>query len=76
MSKHSEWIIKSTYCFYAHMHEIMNLNRSKSACTIHWGCTGPGQQLRATARSTPERGGAGQMTVAETRAVEGWSRLS
>ena len=28
--------LKSTYCFYAHMHEIMKLNRSKSACTIHW----------------------------------------
>ena len=25
-----------TYCFYAHMHEIMKLNRSKSACRIHW----------------------------------------
>ena len=28
--------LKSTYCFYAHMHEIMKLNRSKSACRIHW----------------------------------------
>ena len=35
-----QWIVhldlKSTYCFYAYMHEIMNLNHSKSACTIHW----------------------------------------
>ena len=28
--------LKSTYCFYAHMHEIIKLNRSKSACRIHW----------------------------------------
>eukprot|EP01048_Picozoa_sp_COSAG05_P001502 COSAG05_NODE_50_length_24118_cov_89.534036_18_plen_126_part_00 len=32
-----QWIVhpdlKSTYCFYAYMHEIMNLNHSKSACT-------------------------------------------
>ena len=30
--------LKSTYCFYAHtrMHEIMKLNRSKSAYRIHW----------------------------------------
>ena len=28
--------LKSTYCFYAHMHEIMKLNRSKSVCRIHW----------------------------------------
>ena len=29
-------LLKSTYCVYAHMHEIMKLNRSKSACRIHW----------------------------------------
>jgi len=37
--------LKSTYCFYAHMHEIMKLNRSKSVCRIHWEdlyiCSGP-----------------------------------
>ena len=32
--------LKSKYCFYAHMHEIMKLNRSKSACRIHWGTLG------------------------------------
>ena len=42
-----QWIVhpdlKSTYCFYAYMHEIMNFNHSKSACTIHWASMGGGE---------------------------------